>query len=515
MASKGFFSKSFLFFHRFLHRMLANYKRVLCTKLRKCRPQPPSLPSLDDISEKTLVIDIEEWLLKSNTTFHYFMLVALEGGGFFRGLVLLCIYPFLHFLNEELMVRVMVMVCFRGMKVDGFRLGRAILPKYFLENVALEGFEVLRKGLKEAKGVVCVSRRMPRVMVDGFLRDYMEVKEVVGIELGIRYGFFTGVSMDWDEQKLVNKLEAIGGDVMAFGSSFGMDSQQQDHPFLECYTATETEKKCWKPLPPDMYPKPLIFHDGRLAFTPTPMATLAMFLYLPLGLFLSVLRLIMFVLLPYSLSIPLGSLTGLRYHLVAPLRQYDTGTNPAGGQLFICNHRTLLDPIAISIGLNRHVTAVTYSLSRLSEIISPIQTARLTRDKEEDRRRMSTLLARGDLVVCPEGTTCREPFLLRFSPLFAELTEGVVPVALSTHVSMFYGTSTAIFKFMDPFYYLMNPTPEYRVEFLEKIPTVGKSVDVANRVQREIGKALGFELTTLTRKDKYMMLAGNEGIVKG
>ncbi|KAF3332926.1 putative glycerol-3-phosphate acyltransferase 3 [Carex littledalei] len=408
---------------------------------------------------------MEEWLLKSNTTFHYFMLVALEGG--------------------DLMIRVMVMVCFCGMKVDGFRLGRAILPKYFLENVALEGFEVLRKGLKEAKGVVCVSRRMPRVMVDGFLRDYMGVKDVVGIEIGIKFGFFTGVSRDWDEQK------------------------------LECYTATETEKTCWKLLAPDMYPKPLIFHDGRLAFTPTPMATLAMFLYLPLGLFLSVLRSIMFGLLPYRLSIPLGSLTGSRSRLAAPLRRYSTGTNPAGGQLFVCNHRTLLDPIAISGGLNRHVTAVTYSLSRLSEIISPIQTARLTRDKEEDRRRMSTLLARGDLVVCPEGTTCREPFLLRFSPLFAELTDGVVPVALSTRVNMFYGTSTSIFKFMDPFYYLMNPMPEYRVEFLEKIPTDGKSTDVANRVQREIGKALGFELTTLTRKDKYMMLAGNEGIVKG
>jgi glycerol-3-phosphate acyltransferase len=264
-----------------------------------------------------------------------------------------------------------------------------------------------------------------------------------------------------------------------------------------------------------MYPEPLIFHDGRLAFTPTPIATLAMFLYLPLGLALSVLRSIIFSLLPYRLSIPLGSLTGSKSRLVAQHRQYDIGKKSAGGQLFVCNHRTLLDPIAISAGLNRPVTAVTYSLSRLSEILSPIQTARLTRDKEEDRRRMSTLLARSDLVVCPEGTTCREPYLLRFSPLFAELIDEVIPVALSTHVDMFYGTSTSIFKFMDPFYYLMNPRPEYRVEFLEKIPTEGqKSIDVANRVQREIGEALGFELTALTRRDKYIMLAGNEGIVK-
>ncbi|KAJ1691615.1 hypothetical protein LUZ63_015770 [Rhynchospora breviuscula] len=516
MASKGFFTKSFLLYHRILHRNLSIgklYRRTMSANLPRYPSQSTSPPSFDDISNKTLVIDMDEWLLKSHSTFPYFMLVALEGGGYLRGLLLLFSYLFLYsFASEELMLKVMVMFSFCGMKVDGFRLDRAVLPKYFLDNVGLEGFEVLKKGLKEAKGVVCVSRRVPRVMVDGFLRDYMGVKDIMGREIGMKYGFFSGVLMDWNEDKLAQKLEGVGGDVMAFGSCFGKYSQQ--HPFTEIYTTTEQEKKNWKTLQQDMYPNPLVFHDGRLAFTPTPMATLAMFVYLPLGIVLSVLRSLIFGLLPYRLSLPLGSLTGSRSCLVGQPPQYKTGANQAGGQLFVCNHRTLLDPIAISAGLNRPVTAVTYSLSRLSEIISPIQTARLTRNKEEDRRRMSTLLAFGDLVVCPEGTTCREKFLLRFSPLFAELTDNVVPVALNTRVDMFYGTSTSIFKFMDPFYFLMNPRPEYWVEFLEKVPTEGRSIDVANGIQRKIGEALGFELTVLTRKDKYMMLAGNEGIVK-
>jgi glycerol-3-phosphate acyltransferase len=136
-------------------------------------------------------------------------------------------------------------------------------------------------------------------------------------------------------------------------------------------------------------------------------------------------------------------------------------------------------------------------------------------------------MARGDLVVCPEGTTCREPYLLRFSPLFAELTAEVTPIALETRVDMFYGTSTKpASKVLDPLYFMMNPRPEYRVEFLEPVRTAttngeqgGHSkiltIEAANRVQRVLGEALAFELTGQTRKDKYMMLAGNEGIVEG
>ncbi|KAG1371384.1 putative glycerol-3-phosphate acyltransferase 2 [Cocos nucifera] len=191
----------------------------------------------------------------------------------------------------------------------------------------------------------------------------------------------------------------------------------------------------------------------------------------------------------------------------------------ARGHLYVCNHRTLLDPIYISAALNRLVTAVTYSVSPISEALSPIRTVRLTRDKEEDRRRMARLLTQGDLVVCPEGTTCREPYLLRFSSLFTELTDTAIPVALVSRVSMFYGTTASGYKFLDPIYFLANPCPQYDVEFLENVSTNtidGKSCsshEVANHVQHKIGDALGFECTKLTRKDKYMMLAGNEGIV--
>jgi glycerol-3-phosphate acyltransferase len=285
------------------------------------------------------------------------------------------------------------------------------------------------------------------------------------------------------------------------------------------------EKSKWQALQRDRYPKPLVFHDGRLALRPTPFAALAMYMWLPLGILLSLFRSIAFIYLPYNTSILIEAFFGIktRISFQAPADQCNSSnakSDENSGRLFICNHRTLLDPIYVSAALNKQrISAVTYSISRITEKLSPIRTVRLMRNREEDKRRMEELLKQGDLVVCPEGTTCREPYLLRFSSLFADVADEVYPVALTSKVGMFYGTSTGLFKFLDHVYFLMNPWPEYEMKFLKKMST--RSIDgkrcsgfeAANHVQSTIGRVLGFGLTKLTRKDKYLMLAGNEGCV--
>ncbi|MQM21748.1 hypothetical protein Taro_054793 [Colocasia esculenta] len=480
---------------------------------------------------QAVVCRVEGGLLRSPSTFPYFMLVALEAGGFLRGLLLLLLYPCLCCVGEEVGLKVMAMVCFRGVKVAGFRVGSTVLPKHLLEDVGLEGFQLLTAaGGKK----VCVTG-MPRVMVEAALKEYLGVEVVVGRELKVSGGYYTGFMENSKEEERM--LQELGGEEGDHGDGEsvlwvgGGKEAHHHHPFFserkEEYTVSEEDRKAWRPLPRDKYLKPLVFHDGRIAFLPTPAATLAMFLWLPVGLLLAVLRLLVLSLLPYKISVPILAFTGTTNRVVRSA--FTPVTSDRGGEsqgrprrrwLFACNHRTLLDPVYVSGALGIPLTVVTYSLSPVSEVIAPIKTVRLTREREEDRRRMEEELRRGDVVVCPEGTTCREPYLLRFSPLFSEVAEeGVTPVALRARMAMFYGTTAGGRKWMDPIFFAIDPFPSYTVEFLREVPvleadgTRRSRYEVANQVQAELAAALGFECTTLTRKDKYMQLAGNEGFV--
>ncbi|XVF31480.1 hypothetical protein REPUB_Repub16aG0149800 [Reevesia pubescens] len=462
---------------------------------------------------------MEGALLKSSSVFHYFFPVAFEAGGPLRAFILFLLYPIICLVGKEWALKIMVFVCFVGLKEESFSIGRTVLPKFFLEDVGNEGFDMVMKCGGRKIGVT----NMPRVMVDCFLKDYLKVDAVVGRELKVVSGHFIGLMEEKKASNAFLEMEEIFGeakmDLSVIGISCFNNSLDQQL-FSCCEVVNESDKKNWQALPREKYPRPLIFHDGRLAFRPTPIATLVMFMWIPFGIFLLFFRATVFFLLPYKFSMPFLFFTGLKGTLINSFPDHADDEQKQGGVLYVCNHRTLLDPIYVSMGLVQPLAAVTYSLSRVSELFAPIKTVRLTRNREKDSKMIEEQLKQGDLVICPEGTTSREPYLLRFSPLFAEISDEIVPVAIDFQVSMFYGTIASGFKFLDPVFLNMNPTSHCSVRILEKLPKSftcqggrKSKFEVANHVQAQIAKALNFECTSLTRKDKYMILAGNEGIV--
>ncbi|TMW88008.1 hypothetical protein EJD97_019142 [Solanum chilense] len=483
----------------------------------------PSVDKCPSIGREkdTVIADMDGTLLRGRSSFPYFALVAFEVGGVFRLLILLLSSPLAgllyYFVSESAGIQVLIFVTFAGMKVsDVESVARAVLPKFYSEDIHPESWKVF-----SSCGKRCVLTANPRVMVEPFLKDFLGTDLVLGTEIGSYKGRATGFVKKPGVLVGKNKADIV---IKAFGESkpeIGLGDRHTDFPFLalckEGYIVPPKPEV--KAVTTNKLPKPIIFHDGRLVQKPTPFMSLIILLWIPIGFILACLRVAAGSLLPMPIVYYAFWALGVRVIIKGNPPPPVNKSNNKSGVLFICSHRTLLDPIFLSTALGRPIPAVTYSVSRLSEIISPIKTVRLNRDRGVDATMIKKLLKEGDLAICPEGTTCREPFLLRFSALFAELTDELVPVAMVNKMSMFHGTTARGWKGMDPFYFFMNPSPAYEVTFLNKLPyeltcNAGKSShEVANYIQRVIASTLSYECTSFTRKDKYRALAGNDGIV--
>ncbi|XP_042462932.1 glycerol-3-phosphate acyltransferase RAM2-like [Zingiber officinale] len=480
---------------------------------------------------ESIAFELEGALLASGSLFPYFMLVCLEAGagGPLRAVVLLLAAPLLRLLElaglEAAAVSAMIFLSTAGLRVDDLKaVAKATLPKFFMEDLRRGALrEFLNEGGGGGGALRYVATALPRAMAEPFLREYLDADGVLGTELRTCMGFYTGLTSAAGVMDGERRLEALR--VATAGTSVITVGARRKHPHqspLSFYakqpsTPPEDPKQ---PRPRSEYPRPLIFHDGRLVQRPTPLDFLTVLVWLPFGIFLAVLRVLIGLLAPRQLTIMGLAATGMRIEIQGHQAHLDANSTMVKGSgshtLFVCNHRTLLDPVLVSIVLQRKLTALTYSLSRLSEVISPIPTVRLARDRLQDGVKMRSLVEQGDVIVCPEGTTCREPYLLRFSPLFAKIVSDVVPVAVTNGGSMFYGTTVRGHKCFDCFFFLMNPRPFYGLRFLEKVVQPHgrqrSEYDVANEVQRSIGQSIGFECTNLTRKDKYRILAGNDGL---
>ncbi|OEL15956.1 Glycerol-3-phosphate 2-O-acyltransferase 6 [Dichanthelium oligosanthes] len=472
--------------------------------------------------QSTVVSDLDGTLLRSRSAFPYYALVAFETGGVLRLALLLLLAPLAaalyHLVSEAAGLRVLIFAATAGARVADVRsAARAVLPKFYAEDVHPASWRVFG-----SCGRRLVITATPRVMAEPFLRDCLGADAVAGTELATWRGRATG----WVDARRgvlvgVRKAEALREMISDGGMpEVALGDLSSDYAFMSlCKEAYLVPRMPVEAVPVEKLPKRIIFHDGRLVQRPTPLVVLLTLLWFPIGLLLSLVRVAAALLFPMPWLYVVYQALGVRIVVngAPPLRAGCAAGRT--GVLFACSHRTVLDAVVLSVALRRPVATLGYSVSRLSELLSPIRTARLTRDRATDAVTIRRVLAESDLAICPEGTTCREPFLLRFSALFAELTNDIVPVAMECRVSMFHGTTARGWKGMDPFYFLMNPTAVYTVTFLEKLPldhTCGggkSSHEVANNVQRLIASTLSYECTSLTRKDKYRELAGNDGMV--
>jgi phosphoserine phosphatase len=192
--------------------------------------------SLDNREMQTVVADLDGTLLRSSSSFPYFMLIAFEAGSPLRALLLLLISPLVyilyHFISEAAGISLLIFVSCAGLKVSAIEsAARAVLPKFYLEDMHPVSYKLF---------TACAHRYVvtanPRIMVEPFLKDYLGVDAVMGTEIqvsksGYATGFVTapGVLVGAHKEHVVKKNFGTGPDDVP---DVALGDRPTDYPFM-------------------------------------------------------------------------------------------------------------------------------------------------------------------------------------------------------------------------------------------------------------------------------------------
>lgn len=151
--------------------------------------------------DKTLVdsviSELEGTLLKNKDPFSYFMLIAFEASGLLRFTILLLFWPIIRLLNvfgnEDYGLKLTIFVATVGLRIKEIEsVSRAVLPKFYLDDVDMEAWRLFSG--REKRVVVT---KMPRVMVERFVKEHLRGDEIIGSDLVVnRFGFAMGLVND-------------------------------------------------------------------------------------------------------------------------------------------------------------------------------------------------------------------------------------------------------------------------------------------------------------------------------